>query len=428
MSIELKGVNVLVDGYNLKLQRGTGIKTYGVGLIKALKLLEANVHILFSANSSESDPILNEVLFFDNQIDNFNFQSILGLVRNIMNDTIKAVCRISYKPKQLTLNNEVVIKEKFINNLIEYAEFFTLPQCYKIADIRYRIFGITTAITCKKIDIWHATYPLPIKIRKAKKITTIHDLIPIRLPYTTLDDKELFYRNVKDSIKESEIIVAVSENTKNDILTIFDITPDKICVTYEPITIRSTIINEEQLSTFLRKYKLKFRNYILFVGAIEPKKNIGRLIDAYAMIDTDMPLIIVGQKAWLWENEIGGRNLDNVHLLGHIPTDDLPYLYTGAYCFVFPSLYEGFGLPPLEAMTFGCPVIVSNVASLPEICGDAALYVEPYDSADIKDKIEHLLNNPPLRDELSKTGKERTKLFSMGNYVKRLSDVYAKIL
>jgi len=164
------------------------------------------------------------------------------------------------------------------------------------------------------------------------------------------------------------------------------------------------------------------------VGAIEPRKNVGKLIDAYSMIDTEMPLVIAGKRAWLWEDEINGRNFKNVHLLEYVPTEDLRYLYSGAYCFVFPSLYEGFGLPPLEAMSFGCPVITSRISSLPEVCGDAALYADPYDIYDIKEKIENLLSNPQLRDRLSKIGMERAKLFSMENYTKQLYEAYSKVL
>ena len=103
-------------------------------------------------------------------------------------------------------------------------------------------------------------------------------------------------------------------------------------------------------------------------------------------------------------------------------------MYKGACCFVFPSLYEGFGLPPLEAMALGCPTIVSNVSSLPEVCGDAALYVDPYDVINIRDEIEKLINNPCLQSQLSLAGKERAKLFSVNNYVSKLYEAYKKVI
>jgi glycosyltransferase involved in cell wall biosynthesis len=146
------------------------------------------------------------------------------------------------------------------------------------------------------------------------------------------------------------------------------------------------------------------------------------------MIDTDLPLVIAGKKAWLWEGELNGRNLKNVRFLDFVSMNDLHYLYAGAYCFIFPSLYEGFGLPPVEAMSAGCPVIVSHVSSLPEICGDGALYVDPYDVNDIREKIEDLLGNPQKRDMLSGRGKERAGQFSMQNYVVRLSEAYKNVI
>lgn len=402
--MDLKGLNVLIDGYNLELPTGTGLKTYGITLIKALNLLGAYVDVLTSRDA------YNKL--------------------NLLTGLIRTVSTGFYKAKKTTINGPVIksgITDSFLNSVGDSIGLFNLPSCYKIANFLYRSFGVSTRITVpKKIEVWHATYPLPIKIRGAKKITTIADLIPLKLPHTTLNNKEAYYKNIKESIKASAMIITISEHSKKDLLDMFDVMPDKIFVTYPPLMLKPLSSEEENISLFLKKYNLRFRNYILFVGAIEPRKNVGRLIDAYSMIDTSMPLIIVGKKAWLYEKELA-RNLENVRLLGHVSADDLRYLYSGAYCFVFPSLYEGFGLPPLEAMAFRCPVITSNVTSLPEVCGDAALYVDPYDINDISEKIERLLDNQKLRTELAEAGKERAKIFSMENYIKKVYEAYNKL-
>ena len=425
--MDLKGINVLVDGYNLELIKGAGLKSYGLTLIKALNILGANVNVLFSRRSND-DVILNEVLFFDANFDNKKESFIKFVKLNLIKGAMKSLMRVSHKAKRVVIR-EMVIKMGLGENFMDTVGILNLEECYKIANIVYRISGVKTKITTpKKVDIWHATYPLPIMIKRSKKITTIADLVPLRLPYSTLDDKPSYYRTIKDSISDSAIIITISEHSKKDILEIFNIRPDKIYITYPPITLRTYPTNEEKISIFLKKYDLVFHKYILFVGAIEPRKNIGKLIDAYSMIDTDMPLIIVGKRAWLWEDEISGRNLEGVRLLEYVSTEGLGYLYSSAYCFVFPSLYEGFGLPPLEAMTFGCPVITSKLSSLPEVCGDAALYANPYDVYDIKEKIEDLLGNLQLRDKLSKAGQERAKLFSMENYTKQLYEAYSKVL
>lgn len=421
---DLKGINVLVDGYNLELPDGTGLKTYGITLIQALNLLGANVNVLMS-KKCHTNRVLNKVIFLDTK------EKICDKL-NVLKDIIRATSGVFYKAQKTTAFCESVTKKGATDNFLNYigdsTGLFNLPLCYLIANLLYRYFGVSTRITVpKKIDIWHATYPLPIKIKGAKKITTLADLIPLRLPHTTLDDKDLYYKKIKDSIKTSAIIITISEHSKKDLMDIFDVMSDRIVVTYPPLMLKPLAIKEERISLFLKKYNLKLRNYILFVGNIEPRKNVGRLIDAYSMIDTSLPLVIVGKKAWLYEKEIA-RNLENVHLLGHVSADDLRYLYGGAYCFVFPSLYEGFGLPPLEAMSSGCPVITSKVSSLPEVCGDAALYVDPYDINDMSEKIAELLNNQKLRTELVEVGRARAKIFNIENYVKQVYEAYKKVV
>ncbi len=432
----LKDINVLVDGYNLGLSQGTGIKTYGISLIQALKLLEADLNILFDfkfKNYSEREQVIAEALFFDPR---------WREEENVLNklSALKVLIGKALKAKELKFQ-EIVIKDKkrnADNNILQDTGVFNANSCYQIANFLFKKLQIETKINLKKkIEIFHATYPLPLQIKGTKKITTIHDLIPLRLPYTTLDDKEFFYRLIKKSIRNSDLIITVSESSKKDIVDIYKCSPEKICVTYQPLTIDSTNLEKDldKISTSLNRYKLVNEKYILFVGAIEPKKNVGRLIDAYAALRPDLRLVIVGKKGWLWENEIGklealfGKNFPRkVLLLDYVSAQDLKYLYQGAYCFVFPSLYEGFGLPPLEAMSLGCPVITSNTSSLPEVCGDAALYVDPYDVKDIADKLEQIISDRQLRDKLAQLGRERAKLFTMDKYLSRIFDAYNKVL
>ncbi len=426
--MRLDGVNVLVDGYNLELASGTGVKTYAISTVKALQLLGARVGTLFSSDSSR-DPILNEVLFYLNQNEHSNrLQSFLALVKALSGFTTV---------RTVQTKNIVIVEDEVRKFLASTCDILTLPDCYKTANYLYGVLGIETKITPpQKVDIWHATYPLPISVKKAKKITTIHDLVPLRLPYTTLDNKRTYYKTINHCLKKSDVIVTVSNNSKEDLQSLFNVASDKIVVTYPPITLNPDIPNMETISSVLRRYGLKEMEYLLFVGAIEPKKNVGRLIDAYLALDTDKKLVIVGKRGWLWKEElrkvekIQGKNRpQRIKLLDHIPSRDLSSFYAGAYCFVFPSLYEGFGLPPLEAMTFGCPVITSNLSSLPEICGDAVLYVNPYDVQDITKKMGDLLDFDQQQwTHLSDAGKERAKLFSMESYVERLYEAYSKVL
>ncbi|MGB9715440.1 MAG: glycosyltransferase family 4 protein [Thermodesulfovibrionales bacterium] len=461
--MDLKKISVLIDGYNLELPYETGIKTYGMTLIKTLKLLGAEVNVLFSRGIRTKKRLLKEVLFFDIKNDKKNYFNIISTIKT----TLKAI--LFPLKAEIIENNNIVVKRLDGFNFFDNIGIITLKDCYRSANILFKTLGFSTNISIPhKIDVWHATYPLPIKIKKAKKITTIHDLIPLRLPYTTSDDKKRFFKILESSIKDSSIILCPSENTKNDILNIYNCNPEKIFVTYQPTELKPLDIDRDMISAYLKKFSLKINNYILFVGTIEPKKNIKRLIDAYLMLDTHMPLVIAGKRGWLWRNEIPQsllpnyttyrdiskktqlldnildnifqslrrnrveklplRSSENIRFLEHISNEDLRYLYAGAFCLVFPSLYEGFGLPPLEAMTFGCPVITSRVSSLPEICGDAAYYIDPYDVCDIKQKIEDLLNSPQTRRKLSEVGKQRVHLFSIENYAKKLYEAYCRIL
>ena len=302
--MHLKGINILVDGYNLELQKGTGIKNYGISLIKALMSLGVNVDVLCSRHpNNTNNSIVDAALFFDSQ------NNDIGKISQIK-AVISAASQLFYQAKKIP-HCDFVIKQEFdsifdlVNKQKESGEIFNKCDCYKIAHLLYKKINITAKINVdKKIDIFHATYPLPIKIKGAKKITTIHDLIPLKLPYTTLDDKSYFFKIIKNTIKNSEIILTVSENSKKDILDCFDVDTDKIIVTYQAMENNSFPILEDVIFKTLHKFKLKYKKYILFVGAIEPKKNIGRLIDAFSGLDTDMQLVIVGKRGWLWEGEI----------------------------------------------------------------------------------------------------------------------------
>jgi len=431
---KLAGVKVLMDGYNLQLTQGTGIKTYSNTLVKALQTMGAQVDVLLSRNSNKKDRLLDEVLFFDQQERQGN--SILRLV-GMLKGVAKSRTGPLYRAWRRTSLGDIVLKEGAAGtDLVRYAQSFNLARCYEIANFSFSLTGhITDIYMPEKMDIWHVTYPLPIRIKGAKKITTVHDLIPLRLPYTTLDNKKDFYGKIRNAIEDSEVIITVSENTKKDLLTYFDADPDRIVVTYQPVTLQAVQRDEQAIANYLRRYNLTYGNYLLFVGAIEPKKNIGRLLEAYATVDTDMPLVIVGKKAWSWEQELKGLTYlfdkagkREVKLLEYVPADALSYLYQGAFCLVFPSLYEGFGLPPVEAMTLGCPVITSTMSCLPEICGPAALYANPYDVNDIKNKIEQLMGDRPLRAQLIEQGYDMAQTYSLENYLQRLYGAYTKAL
>jgi len=222
------------------------------------------------------------------------------------------------------------------------------------------------------------------------------------------------------SAKKAAKIITISESSKNDIIKNYKVEKDKVVVVYPGIKEVSSIKYQvSSMDKIKEKYSIK-GDYILFVGTIQPRKNIKRLIEAFAKIineeKKDLSLVIIGKKGWLYEEILDTPKKlqieEEVKFLDFVPDEDLPSFYAHAKCFVLPSLYEGFGLPVLEAMKYGCPVLASNVSSLPEAGGDAAVYFDPFDVDDIKEKILEVLNKEKLRKEMTEKGYKQVKKFS----------------
>lgn len=226
------------------------------------------------------------------------------------------------------------------------------------------------------------------------------------------------------SAKNAALIFTISEASKNDIMKIYGISGEKIIVT--PLGIREVSSSKYQVVS-MEKLQEKYQigsKYILFVGTLQPRKNIERLIEAFSKLEVrrktddlrDLQLVIIGKKGWQYEPILAAPQKfgveDTVKFLDFVTDDDLPAFYSNATCFVLPSLYEGFGLPVLEAMKYGCPVLTSNVSSLPEAGGDAAVYFDPENVDDITKQIERVLSDSALRKEMAAKGHEQVKKFS----------------
>jgi glycosyltransferase involved in cell wall biosynthesis len=237
------------------------------------------------------------------------------------------------------------------------------------------------------------------------------------------------------SARKASKIIAISENTKKDIIDYFRIDEEKIRVIYLGVDRQFSPQPDTNEVGVLSKYNLP-RGYILSVGTLEPRKNILRLINAYKMVaSTGEPvpkLVIVGGQGW--RNEDLGKLVresglaDRVVLVGYVPDEDLPTLYRNAAVFVYPSLYEGFGLPPLEAMACGTPVITSNISSIPEVVGDAAILIDPYNTTEIAQAIASVLNNKELRDRLKMNGLVRSNLFSWDKTARETLKLYQEVI
>jgi len=252
---------------------------------------------------------------------------------------------------------------------------------------------------------------------------SIMDLSYIHFP--ELFTKHDLYQLVnwtKYSAKNAQKIFTISNYSRDDIIKIYGKNPKDVITTYLGIKeIKNMPIRQAQdkidiMDELGKKFGIDWR-YILFVGTLQPRKNIEKLVEAFSKIkDKNIKLVIVGKKGWLWEGIVGAperyKVSERVKFLDFVGDKDLPGLYKNATCFVLPSLYEGFGLPVLEAMQFGCPVLASNVSSLPEVGGDAAVYFDPQSAEDIAQKLDKVLSDEKLREEMIEKGKIQVKKFS----------------
>jgi|SRR3990167_8057546 len=219
------------------------------------------------------------------------------------------------------------------------------------------------------------------------------------------------------SLRKAKKIITISKSSKNDIIKAYNVSEDKIEVVYPGIKQVSSIMNKVLSMEELKKKFGVEKDYILFVGTLQPRKNIENLIEALTIVkNKNLKLAIVGKKGWMYKDILNAPRKyevsDRVKFLDNVNDEDLPSFYKNAACFVLPSLYEGFGLPILEAMQYGCPVLASNVSSLPEAGGDAAIYFDPQNSEDIAEKIDKVTSDEKLRTEMIQKGYEQVKKFS----------------
>ncbi len=249
-------------------------------------------------------------------------------------------------------------------------------------------------------------------------VVTVHDLSYFYYPDEFLRQDLYKLKNwTEKALYQSKKIIAVSKNTKKDILKFYPLPEDKIKVVYngfeQPKQSRSA---PEEL---LKEYHLIRKKYLLYVGTLQPRKNVRTLLKAFYRLSqsaNNMKLVLVGKKGWMYDQIFQeARELkldDKLVFTGYLPSQKAAILYENAFCFVLPSLYEGFGIPVLEAMSHSCPVIASYSSSLPEVGADACLYFDPQSPENLCDKIKLLVENKTLRAELIKKGKERVRYFS----------------
>lgn len=286
------------------------------------------------------------------------------------------------------------------------------------------------------LDVLHSTDFIPPLYTSTKSVITVHDLAFLHYPHFLTSQSAAYYGQIDKAVVHARHVIVPSEHTRHDLIGQMGAPSDKVSVIYEAANPSFRPIPVEPARQAMRKKYDIPDTYVFFVGTIEPRKNIAGLLQSFHLLRTkygrtDVGLVIAGGKGWLFDETLEQvRQLhleDSTFFLGRVGDEELHQLYVGARAHIHPAYYEGFGLPPLEAMACGTPTIVSNVSSLPEVVGDAALLVNPNDREEIAVAMDRLLSDDALHAELRAKGLQRAQLFSWERAARQTLEVYRKV-
>jgi glycosyltransferase involved in cell wall biosynthesis len=437
---------ICVDGFNLAMAKGSGIATYARNLLVAQRALGYETQVLHGPPHGRSarSPLLSEVALHD-----ATPPRPRGVVADYVDTLMSPMGRraervphtgeiVPQTPGELAHRPDVVWAARDV--------FHRANRAFA-ASRRFTPVELVSPSPTPAADLMHWTCALPLQVRGAANIYTIHDVVPLRLPYATLDNKRHFHAMCEQICKTADHVVTVSETSRDDIIRQFGIAPERITNTYQAVHIPEALraVPDADVAADIESiFSLGWKRYFLFFGAIEPKKNLARVIEAYLASGAQDPLVIIGGQSWLADDQTRLlyddlviaqtladnvlRRSDRVRRYDYLPFGTLVGLIRGAKATLFPSLYEGFGLPVLESMLLGTPVLTSAAGALPEVAGSAALSVDPYDVRAIRNGIARLDADEGLRDELTAAGRVQAAAFSPERYKDRLGDLYRGLL
>ncbi|MBI1975163.1 MAG: glycosyltransferase family 4 protein [Parcubacteria group bacterium] len=287
------------------------------------------------------------------------------------------------------------------------------------------------------VDVLFSPHFVWANVQHAKRVVTVHGLEFVRYPEFFSLRQRSWHRAMRPRVQlqKADRVIAVSRSTKNDLVSLYGIEPEKISVVYEGVD-QSAFrrVPDDAVSRYRKTNGLPER-FILCLATIEPRKNMVSLLRAFAALRQngaakDWRVVICGNRGWGWQKvfrAVHDLNLEQSVLFFSCPPEEKPIVYSAASIFVFPSYLEGFGLPPLEAMSVGLPVIVSNRSSLPEVVGDAGLSVDPWHDGELQYALGHLLQDARLREELSRRGIERSRQFTWEKAARGTFAIFAEV-
>lgn len=284
-----------------------------------------------------------------------------------------------------------------------------------------------------KIDVYHGPAFASPLLKTCPQVVSIHDMTVHLFPEQHSVHTRWYLRVLLPAmLRANDAVITVSESAKADILKFGKVKADQVCVIPLGVEERFQQIQDElRLSIVREKYALE-KDFILFVGMIEPRKNLGNLVDAFLMdsLPQFCDLVLAGSLGWGYSELLRkiGASSDkrSIRMPGYVDHADLPALYSAATAFVYPSFYEGFGLPILEAMACGTPVITSSISSLPEVAGDAAILVDPTDAKALASALQRIVKDSSLRQDLSRRGRQRASLFTWQQSAEKTLAVYGR--
>ncbi|WP_037490954.1 MULTISPECIES: glycosyltransferase family 4 protein [Sphingobium] len=429
-----------VDGYNLALPAGTGVASYGRALCRAITAIGGEIDLIYGiAMRPETPAPMRETLFYSRLGEQLSLgqKPKMTLRRRALRAAMLPTVR---KAVEVPISGKVIAGD-MVERVPPARRIFSRSGLFEASVHYFRRYGKAMRIEVPEPPaIMHWTYPVPVEMVGARNVYTLHDIVPLVMPYASLEDKAYYKAMLQWLVDNASGLCTVSEASRHDISGMFGMAADRIDNLYQAADLGEHPVMPagDDLRLWLdRLFDLELGGYFLFAGAIEPKKNVGRLIEAYLQSGVETPLVIVGREGWRAEPELrllrGGNGAQlkgaaRIRRIDYLPRAQLLRLMRGARAMLFPSLYEGFGLPVLEAMALGTPVLTSNISSLPEVTGEAAMHVDPYDVDAMARAIVAMDGDSALRQRLSALGLSQSQRFSKERFEERVALFYEKLL